>query len=102
MDPLPPLDELERKISGARKTENDAVKRGEDSGFGLALRIGAEFASGVLAGGGFGWLLDKWLGTSPALFILCFLLGSAAGGLTVYRTVARLDERQEEENNRKG
>jgi ATP synthase protein I len=53
------------------------------------LKISAELIGGVVVGGGMGWLLDKWLGTFPWLFILFFLLGSAAGMLNIVRQAQR-------------
>ena len=53
------------------------------------LRISAELIGGVVVGGGLGWLLDKWLGTFPWLFIVFFLLGSAAGMLNIVRQAQR-------------
>jgi len=35
-----------------------------------------------------GWFLDRWLGTTPFLLILFFLLGGAAGVANVWRLVA--------------
>ena len=53
------------------------------------LKISAELIGGVVVGGGIGWLLDKWLGTFPWLFIVFFLLGSAAGILNIVRQAQR-------------
>ena len=60
------------------------------------LRMGVELVAAVLVGAGMGWLLDRWLGTSPWLLILFFLIGIAAG----FRNVQRASEQmtQEEEN----
>lgn len=53
------------------------------------LKISAELIGGVVAGGGLGWLLDKGLGTFPWLFIVFFLLGSAAGMMNIVRQAQR-------------
>jgi ATP synthase protein I len=52
---------------------------------GRGLRLSAELIGGVVAGGGLGWVLDRWLGTTPWLFIVFFLLGSAAGIMNIVR-----------------
>jgi ATP synthase protein I len=52
---------------------------------GRGLRVSAELIGGVVAGGGLGWVLDRWLGTMPWLFIVFFLLGSAAGIMNIVR-----------------
>ncbi len=43
------------------------------------MKLSAELIGGVVAGGAIGWFLDGWLQTKPWLFILFFLLGTAAG-----------------------
>lgn len=82
--------DLSRRLHEA-KAEQQAPKRGttasSDRGeaLGRAMRISTELIGGVVVGTGLGWLLDKWLGTWPLLFIVFFLLGSAAGTLNVVR-----------------
>lgn len=56
------------------------------SAMGRALRASTEFVAGVIAGGGLGWLVDKGLGTRPWGFIVCLLLGFAAGIYNVMRS----------------
>ncbi len=55
----------------------------------MAFAISAHMVAGLGVGGGLGYLLDQWWGTSPALLIVFFVLGAAAGFLNVYRTVSR-------------
>jgi ATP synthase protein I len=45
----------------------------------------------LVVGGGIGWLLDRWLGTSPAFLIVFFLLGAAAGTLNVFRAAKEMN-----------
>ena len=74
------------------KHRSDVPKRGatnQGEAMGRGLKISAELIGGVLAGGGLGWVLDKWLGTFPWLFILFFLLGSAAGIMNIVRQAQR-------------
>ena len=40
---------------------------------------------GVVVSAGLGYLIDWWLETFPAAFIVFFLLGSAAGMMSVVR-----------------
>ena len=49
------------------------------------FRLSVELVAGVLVGAGIGWLLDRWLGTSPLGMIVFLLLGFAAGVLNVMR-----------------
>ena len=55
------------------------------------MRIGVELVAGLVVGGGIGWLLDRWLGTMPAMLILFFFLGAAAGIVNVFRTVRQMN-----------
>lgn len=53
------------------------------------MRAAAELIGGVVVGGALGWFLDQWLNTKPWLFIVCFLLGSAAGMLNIIRSASQ-------------
>ena len=53
--------------------------------WGVGFRAGVEFFSAVLVGLVIGWLLDRWLGTTPWLLLVFLLVGGAAGVLNVYR-----------------
>ena len=65
--------------------------RQDASLMGMAMRVGVELVAGLAVGGGIGWLLDGWLGTSPFLLLLFVVLGAAAGMLNVYRMAMRLN-----------
>lgn len=60
----------------------------DGSAMGKALRVSTELIGGIIVGSGIGWLLDTAFGTTPLLFIVFFLLGSAAGMLNVIRSSA--------------
>jgi len=55
------------------------------SGMARGFRLSTELVAGVLAGAGLGFLLDRWLGTTPWGMIVLLLLGFAAGVLNVMR-----------------
>lgn len=57
---------------------------------GIASVMGLHMVSGVLVGGGLGYALDKWMGTSPWLFGIFLLLGIGAGFLNVWADARRL------------
>ena len=59
-------------------TDASAMARG--------FRLSTELVAGVLVGAGIGWLIDRWLGTTPLGMIVFLLLGFAAGVLNVMRT----------------
>lgn len=56
------------------------------SGMGMAMRVGLEMVCGTGVGAAVGYGLDRWFGTLPLFLILCFMLGTAAGILTVIRS----------------
>ena len=57
----------------------------DPSALASGFRLTAELVVAVLAGAGLGWLIDRWLGTSPWGFIVLLLLGFAAGVVGVIR-----------------
>ena len=86
------LDELDAKISSARKEMAEEVKSSKrpeipQSLVGLAMRAGVELFAGVAVGAGVGYGLDLWLDSGPWLMIVCFIVGAAAGMLNVYRAI---------------
>lgn len=46
-----------------------------------------EIAATTIVGAGIGWLLDRWLGSGPWLFLLFLLLGIAAGFWNLMKAV---------------
>jgi ATP synthase protein I len=70
-----------------RPSESDP-RQGEGSdasALARGFRLSAEFVAGILAGAAVGWLLDRWLGTSPWGMIVLLLFGFAAGVLNLMR-----------------
>ena len=59
---------------------------------GLLSTVGFSFVLAVVLGAGCGYVLDRWLGTSPWLFLLLFFLGVIAGIRNVFRLVNRTSE----------
>lgn len=84
------LRQLETQLDRKRYTAPDRDERfGESpsgpSAIGRAFRLSTEFVAGIIAGGGLGWLLDRWLGTSPWGLIIFLMFGFAAGTFNVVR-----------------
>jgi ATP synthase protein I len=52
---------------------------------GALMGVGFAFVLSIVLGVGGGYLLDRWLGTAPWLFLLGFILGFAAGVVSLYR-----------------
>jgi F0F1-type ATP synthase assembly protein I len=60
--------------------------------FADVLSFGWVLPASLAAGAGFGWLLDKLLGTKPVLTIVLALLGGAGGLVQVYKEMVRISE----------
>jgi ATP synthase protein I len=57
----------------------------DSSAMARGFRLSTELVGGVLLGAALGWLLDRWLGSSPWGMIVLVLLGFAGGVLNVMR-----------------
>ena len=84
------LRQLETQLDRKRDTAPARERRFEESSsgpsaLGRAFRMSTEFVAGIIAGGGLGWVLDRWLGTSPWGLIVFLMLGFAAGTFNVVR-----------------
>ena len=86
----------ERLAQANRPSENGSGPRqtADASGFARGIRLSSELVAGVLVGAGLGWLLDRWLGTTPWGLMVLGLLGFAAGVLNVMRAAGVVDERR--------
>ena len=75
------------KVKAQREGDAQGDLDAEMSGRGMAygMRMAAELVGAVIVGGAIGWGLDRWLGTTPWLFLLLFVLGFEAGVLNVVR-----------------
>lgn len=85
-DDLPSLKKLNESIKKAQKKLEDGERESNSSG---AFRTSVDLLSGVIIGSFAGYYLDKWLGTLPLFFIICFFLGVAGSALNIYRSVQR-------------
>jgi ATP synthase protein I len=84
------LRQLETQLDRKRDAAPARERRFEESSsgpsaIGRAFRMSTEFVAGIIAGGGLGWVLDRWLGTSPWGLIVFLMLGFAAGTFNVVR-----------------
>jgi len=68
----------------------DAEMRGRGMAYGM--RMAAELVAAVIVGGLIGFGLDRWLGSTPWLFLLFFVLGFVAGVLNVLRAYERMQK----------
>lgn len=83
----PPPEDLKNRIKHARKKAGLDEKK--ETGASSAFAVSADLLSGVAVGSFIGYFLDKWLGTTPILFLICFFLGAIAGGYNIYRAAQR-------------
>jgi ATP synthase protein I len=83
------LRDLDRQLD-KRRAEHDADIRDlvqpPKQGYGLAMRLGADFVAGVVVGAAIGWGVDRLFGTTPWGLIVFLLLGFVAGILGVLRS----------------
>lgn len=83
--------EFQRRLADARAKQGlDAPRQTPQDGlppgpWGIGFRAGVEVVSALGVGILLGWLLDRWFGSFPLLFLVGFLAGAAAGVLNVYR-----------------
>ena len=92
------VEQIAKRIKKMQKTSGQSTDNADKSGFvrayQIGTRVGAELVSGVLAGAGLGYVLDKFFNTQPTLLAVFLILGGAAGFLNVYRFVKREDARK--------
>ncbi|HEY0077166.1 MAG TPA: AtpZ/AtpI family protein [Pyrinomonadaceae bacterium] len=70
----------------AKNDEQEVTRR---SGLAYAAGLGIFFS--VAAMMGFGWVLDRWLGTSPWLMVTGIILGSIVGFYEFIRIISKLN-----------
>jgi ATP synthase protein I len=91
------LRDLDARLRQARAAADTSAGRTPGrgsgaSGLGFALRIGVELVAALIIGVAIGYFLDRWLGTTPWLMLLFFVLGAVAGFFGVYRAAAGLGQ----------
>ena len=93
----PMTSDLAARIARAKQEsgEADGATAGsaqqDVTGLGRGMRLASEFIAAVRVGGGIGYLLDRWIGTSPWLMLVMMLVGFAAGVLNVVRSAAEMN-----------
>jgi ATP synthase protein I len=88
--------DFDERLARAKKKRGGGGSDGPEqpSLLGFAFRIGTELIAGVAVGGLIGWALDRWLGTSPLLLILFFVIGTGAGFMNVFRGARAMNAEQ--------
>jgi ATP synthase protein I len=62
---------------------------------GFYSSLGLILPAGAVGGFGLGWLLDRWLHTSPVFSLILGLLGAAAGLIDILRVLTREEKRDD-------
>lgn len=61
----------------------------------MAMELPFIIIGGVLIGGGGGYLLDRWLHTSPAFTLILGLIGFAGGVWEILKLLSREEKKEE-------
>jgi ATP synthase protein I len=85
-------DNLEERISRLRAQSQHHAGEGSDSepdrdlgrAMSFGLSMGAQFFGAVVGGGFLGWLIDRWLGTSPLAMVGLMVLFFGAALVNVW------------------
>ena len=99
------LHDLDRRLGENRPARSEATGATDGQprpGWGMALRLGADFAAGVVLGAALGWGVDRLFGTSPWGLIVLLLFGFVAGVFNVLRTAGLMQEATWREGKGKG
>lgn len=92
------LKELDGKICRLRGVQAKNASQHSEHHFSPAARMGvgivADLLSGVLVGGGIGYVLDGLFNTKPFLLSVFLLFGGAAGFLNVYRSAQTAEKKK--------
>ncbi|MEO6015201.1 MAG: AtpZ/AtpI family protein [Devosia sp.] len=88
---------LKEKIARAQGAHSAGLAGGASqprdmTGMGRAMRLGTEFIAAILVGAVAGYLLDRWLNTTPWIMLVLLLVGFAAGVLNVVRAAEQMNK----------
>lgn len=66
--------------------DDQKVNRGSGAVIGAVMALSSSIVSCLIVG----WLLDRWLGTSPWLIVVGIIVGSVAGFMHLIRVMSRI------------
>lgn len=69
---------------------------------GFYSSLGMILPAGAVGGFGLGWLLDRWLHTSPAFALILGLVGAAAGLIDLLWVLNRAEKRDDADEHHDG
>lgn len=92
-------DDLGDRIAKARSShehDGSGAEHSDDAGIPSAmsfgLTAGAQFVAAVVLGGGLGWAIDRWLGTSPVGLLILMVVFFVAAMVNVWRSMSKAVE----------
>lgn len=94
-------EELEQKIRDARaRQEQGALKPpSNNTAANVALKAATDLVAALVVGALLGYVIDRWLGTTPWGMIIFLFLGFGAGFLNIYRAQMEQMKRDKEGKN---
>jgi ATP synthase protein I len=87
------LTSLDERLKRAQAEEAERIGQTEkkaDENYRLGNRVLADLIGGLAGGALIGWLLDRWLGTTPWLLLVLMFLGIAAA----FRNIIRISSKR--------
>jgi F0F1-type ATP synthase assembly protein I len=64
--------------------------------------LGFILPAGAVGGFGLGWVLDRWLHTSPLFALILGLVGAGAGVIEILRILTRAEKRNDTDESNDG
>ncbi|MCE2926360.1 MAG: AtpZ/AtpI family protein [Rickettsiales bacterium] len=89
-EPLPSLDQLQKKIDQHAASQEKPDNETDARAAATAMRLGTELMAGALVGCFIGFWIDKAAGTSPIFLVVFTLLGFAAGVRNIIRSMDKV------------
>jgi ATP synthase protein I len=96
------IDELQAQVDALNTRRGKAEKSsptstGRETGqMGMGFRISVEMLATLAVGTGMGFVLDRWLGTSPWLTLVFLVLGAAAGMRNAIKVAQRMSAKPDD------
>jgi F0F1-type ATP synthase assembly protein I len=69
---------------------------------GFYSSLGIILPAGALGGFGLGWVLDRWLHTSPLFALILCLVGAGGGVMEILRILTRAEKRDDTDESNDG
>lgn len=87
---LTSLDERLKRAQAEEVARTGRTESHADENYRLGNRVLADLIGGLAGGALIGWLLDRWLGTTPWLLLVLMFLGIAAA----FRNIIRISSKR--------